>query len=439
MSVSKTNPQSPQAERNNDKFLLSYACGSIDTTPPQERSDFRMIKALAQDVMLEMYAGNNSMSELVTEAVAKVVSRKPIFANMNSVAETEIMKEETKKSRGRSLGGKKSRSKHTRSESKVEDKTKTKKTSKKKTKKKKGRKEVSSKVPSCVQESKDVSVISTISKSASHGLIADTSTTATCIDKDFFKDVAMKLLPHRNSICIQDNNGSLSKDFYDLDVVSMGPSHRSSISTAPIQESYSTLSKDNVHTTICDEDFPAAFAPNDMRCLALVSHNGMKSTMKDFVFHYKHVLKKFRLTGTESTMKMLAEVFEGDSDIVFGPSCKSGPLGGDAELVAMMTSGNLGGILFFQDVMTSHPHQCDIECLVRQATVHNTIIATTPTTALAIVELFKIALMGEGKPQLIPSFFFSLQSPTVGLYQASQRKILRSQSSIQLSDSDSMS
>jgi hypothetical protein len=37
--------------------------------------------------------------------------------------------------------------------------------------------------------------------------------------------------------------------------------------------------------------------------------------MKDFVIKYKNVLKKFRLTGTQSTMKMLGEVVEGD-DIV---------------------------------------------------------------------------------------------------------------------------
>jgi len=54
-----------------------------------------------------------------------------------------------------------------------------------------------------------------------------------------------------------------------------------------------------------DNDFQAAFGPNDMRCLALVSHNEMKSTMKDFVIHYKNILKKFWLTGTQSTMKML--------------------------------------------------------------------------------------------------------------------------------------
>uniref|UniRef100_A0A7S4ENS3 Uncharacterized protein n=1 Tax=Pseudo-nitzschia australis TaxID=44445 RepID=A0A7S4ENS3_9STRA len=125
------------------------------------------------------------------------------------------------------------------------------------------------------------------------------------------------------------------------------------------------------------------------------------------------------------------QVFEGDSDNVFGSSCNSGSLGGDTELVAsMMTSGNLCGFLFFQDAIASHQHQCDVDCLGCQAKVRNTIIVTTPTTALAFVALFRFALKGEGKPELLPSFFFSLQSPTVGAYLESQRKIVKSKSCI---------
>jgi hypothetical protein len=77
------------------------------------------------------------------------------------------------------------------------------------------------------------------------------------------------------------------------------------------------------------------------------------------------------------------------------------------------TSGKLRGILFFQDPLTSHPHQCDIECLVRQAVMHNTLMANTPVMVTACMEVFKTALMGVGRPELIPSFSFDLQCPTV--------------------------
>jgi hypothetical protein len=99
--------------------------------------------------------------------------------------------------------------------------------------------------------------------------------------------------------------------------------------------------KNKIHNTnhLLDKDFQQAFHPPQMRCLALVSHTGMKTTMKSFVLSNKNILKKFRLTGTNSAMTMLKEVFKGDDSVIFGPSCSSGPLGGDAELVALMCAG----------------------------------------------------------------------------------------------------
>jgi methylglyoxal synthase len=186
----------------------------------------------------------------------------------------------------------------------------------------------------------------------------------------------------------------------------------------------------NVDKTISahqDKDFEAAFAPSEMRCLALVSHNGMKATMKEFVLANKNVLKKFRLTGTNSTMTMLREVFKDETDeVVFGPACKSGPLGGDAELVALMCQGKLGGMLFFQDPMDTHPHRADIDCLVRQVHVHNSMMANTPCTALMMMNVFRSALQGKGKPELIPSFFFTLEGPSVAAYKAGQKKVIAS-------------
>merc|ERR1712151_96958 len=213
---------------------------------------------------------------------------------------------------------------------------------------------------------------------------------------DFSKDVTLKLYPYRNLLCMQDAAAPPSEELRDVNIL--------------------------------DEDFKPAFSPCNMRCLALVSHNGMKATMKEFVISNKNILKKFRLTGTNSTMTMLKEVFADEPAMVYGPSCQSGPLGGDAELVALMCSGNLGGMLFFQDPMTAHPHQADIDCLVRQALVHNTMVASTPTTAMMMMQVFRMALKGTGKPELMPSFFFTLQSPAVEAYKNQQKKVVSSHS-----------
>ena len=51
---------------------------------------------------------------------------------------------------------------------------------------------------------------------------------------------------------------------------------------------------------------------------------------QEFVKTHRDVLSHFRLTGTESTMKMLRSVMP--PNVVFGPTCASGPLGGDAQV-----------------------------------------------------------------------------------------------------------
>ncbi|KAL7546036.1 hypothetical protein ACHAWF_009383 [Thalassiosira exigua] len=104
-----------------------------------------------------------------------------------------------------------------------------------------------------------------------------------------------------------------------------------------------------------DSEFNSRYGPSEMRCLALVSHNGMKGSMTNFVVVNKNVLKKFRLTGTKSTMTMLAEVFAGDDRVVFGKALESGPLGGDAQLVGMMCDEEVGGVIFFRIRSTHIP------------------------------------------------------------------------------------
>lgn len=173
---------------------------------------------------------------------------------------------------------------------------------------------------------------------------------------DMLQDVSTKLHPLRDVLCIQED-------------------------VKPIINAVS----------VTDEDFQSAFAASEMRCLALVSHNDMKGSMKEFVNAHKNILKKFRLTGTKSTITMLKEIFKGDSSVVYGPSCSSGPLGGDAELVALLCNGKLGGIIFFQDPLSSHSHHSDIACLTRQALVHNTMFANTPTSAYMMINTLRNA------------------------------------------------
>lgn len=165
----------------------------------------------------------------------------------------------------------------------------------------------------------------------------------------------------------------------------------------------------------------ATITPDDMRCLALVAHNHMKPAMKTFIEKHSEVLKHFRLVGTNTTMSMCRAVFGDDNpDVVYGPPFTSGPLGGDAQLAALMALEDVGGIIFFMDPLSAHPHQADIDSLIRLSNVHNVMLCPNPTTAVAMMYLLRQSLES-GTREMFPSFFHTLESPAVADYKAQQK------------------
>eukprot|EP00985_Skeletonema_marinoi_P031256 scaffold37305_cov146-Skeletonema_marinoi.AAC.1 len=168
--------------------------------------------------------------------------------------------------------------------------------------------------------------------------------------------------------------------------------------------------------------FTSTFAPNEMRQLALVAHNHMKPAMKQFIETYSEILKKFRITGTQTTMKMCKSMWgEDDPAIHYGLTCTSGPLGGDAQIAALMCMEDLGGIIFFVDPLSAHPHQADIDSLLRLANCGNVIVCSNPASASSMMHTLRSALLkGERARGIIPSFFETLESPAVEKYKHAQ-------------------
>jgi len=175
--------------------------------------------------------------------------------------------------------------------------------------------------------------------------------------------------------------------------------------------------------TMSDIAFKSKFRPEQMRCLALVSHNHMNPALEKFVIDNKNTLKKFRLTGTSAIMNMLKKVYKNDTDICYGPSCQQGPLGGEAELCALMCMEELGGLIFFQDPMQAHSDQVDIDSLNRLAHVHDVFVATNPASAYALIAVFRLALT-KGDSGMIASFFKTEYSPSVEEYNRRQEEEL---------------
>jgi len=173
------------------------------------------------------------------------------------------------------------------------------------------------------------------------------------------------------------------------------------------------------------DPFESVYKPEEMRCLALIAHNHMKPALKEFVETYHVLLRKFRLTGTDSTMRMVKSIIGDDPDVKYGPTCTSGPLGGDAQLSALMCIEDLGGAIFFIDPLSAHPHQADIDSLTRLANVHNILLMPNPASACAMCYLLREALE-KGHKHMISSFFTTLQSPAVEQYKREQDILVKS-------------
>jgi methylglyoxal synthase len=112
-----------------------------------------------------------------------------------------------------------------------------------------------------------------------------------------------------------------------------------------------------------------------MKTIALIAHDARKDDMVEFVQANFRILQNMKLVATGTTG---VRVRETGLDVL----CKlSGPMGGDAQIAAMAAEGLLDGILFFRDPLGKHPHEPDVQMLLRICDVHNVPLATNRATA----------------------------------------------------------
>ena len=118
------------------------------------------------------------------------------------------------------------------------------------------------------------------------------------------------------------------------------------------------------------------------RAIALIAHDQKKGEMAEFVARHADVLARHRLVATGTTGGRILEVCPG-LDLT---RLKSGPLGGDQQIGAMIATGEISMLIFFTDPLTPLPHDVDVKALTRLATVYDVPMALNRATAERLIE-----------------------------------------------------
>ncbi len=119
---------------------------------------------------------------------------------------------------------------------------------------------------------------------------------------------------------------------------------------------------------------------DNLKTLALIAHDGKKADMVAFALAHLDVLDRYELVATNTTGKLL-----NDKTGLTVRQMLSGPLGGDAQIAAMVAEGKIEAVFFFVDPLGKHPHDPDIQGLLRICNVHDIPLATNAATASYII------------------------------------------------------
>ena len=130
--------------------------------------------------------------------------------------------------------------------------------------------------------------------------------------------------------------------------------------------------------------------------IALVAHDNKKQDLVEWARFNRDLLVEHELLATGTTGQILEQELG-----VPVQRLQSGPLGGDLQIGALVTTGDIDFLVFFWDPLEPHPHDPDVKALLRVAVVWNIPIACNRATADFVVSS---ALMRARYDRQVPDY-----------------------------------
>ena len=127
---------------------------------------------------------------------------------------------------------------------------------------------------------------------------------------------------------------------------------------------------------------------NKIKNIALVAHDNRKKDLAEWVEWNHEILLNHNLICTGTTGKMIENMLKEKARTVKETTkiktiikLKSGPLGGDQQLGALISEGKIDILIFFWDPMEPQPHDVDVKALLRISVLYNIPVANNRSTA----------------------------------------------------------
>jgi methylglyoxal synthase len=123
---------------------------------------------------------------------------------------------------------------------------------------------------------------------------------------------------------------------------------------------------------------PKSIGPSDpdRAVLALVAHDEKKDDLLRLARQHRTTLARLHLIATAHTGRQLADELDLSVECV-----QSGPKGGDIQIGARIVEGGVDAVVFLRDPLTAHPHEPDIQALLKVCDVHGVPVATNLASA----------------------------------------------------------